>query len=574
MFHTSPGSAGSPRARRKLDIHRKVGNRDRNEFLLGFLEQLDSPVALGTWMLYKYRQFDTLVKRSIDPMHYSSVDLFRRDYAAVRLFSKTKDLPTSIDKKSVAIDSARRAENLCRDTNAFVRGVRDGSVRNLFDSEWFAAKQIIARILGPLPNSFGEGGWSPGRSTACYGDSLSVVHKYTGRLDVTWSAQLHALRELRRSPLWGAAALSADAPCSVLRSALNVVEGNVMITVPKSAKTDRVICYEPHINIWLQLRVGRYLKDRLARNGVDLRDQSVNQRRARHGSRHGHLATIDLSMASDTMSRELVFELLPIDWALYLDDLRSKYTLWPDGEVRENEKFSSMGNGFTFELESLIFYALASAVADNISVYGDDIICPTDSAQRVIAVLSSAGFSVNTEKSYITGPFRESCGSDNFCGFDVTPVYLRSLPKTLEDLLKFHNSISDWCHSDIAPSRGFAELLRRIRRSYPHHLGPAYYGDGHYHVNLDEACPIRARNGWEGWYYKTTTKIFRVSILYGDRVSGRFSGRFSWGALCASLGPKRAREMDSTISQTVDRRQVTYRQIKGLAIEWRDIVWY
>lgn len=573
MLHASSGFAGTRRPVQRRTLRTPVKGRDRDTIIRGFFEQLDSPVALSSWLLYKYGEHCQLVTRSINPMSYQSVESFRRDYAAVRFFAKTADLDTSIDKKQVAIDSARRAEYLCAETNSFVKAVRSGCASNLYDREWFTARKIIARILGPLPKQFGDGGWSPGRTTACYGDTLSVVHKYAGSLDVTWSAQLHALRQLRSAPIWGAAALKADGPCSVLRSALNVTDRNVMITVPKSAKTDRVICYEPHINIWLQLQVGRYLKNRLLKNGVNLTDQSVNQRRARFGSLHGGLATIDLSMASDTMSRELVFELLPIDWALYLDDLRSKKTLWPDGQERVNEKFSSMGNGFTFELESLIFYALASSVTSNVSVFGDDIICPTEAADCVMRVLASAGFSLNKEKSYITGPFRESCGSDNFCGFDVTPVYLRSLPKTLEDLLKLHNQLRFWAERDVAPLREFAAYLRSIRRSYPADLGPTGYGDGHYHTNFDEAQPVRADFGLEGWYYRSWTAVRRTSTIYGDRVLGHFSGGYGWGALCASTGPKPSKQYDGVVLQTADRRQVHYHRNRGLAHVWRDIIW-
>lgn len=245
-----------------------------------------------------------------------------------------------------------------------------------------------------------------------------------------------------------------------------------MITVPKSAKTDRVICYEPHMNIWLQLKVGTYLKGRLLRAGVNLRDQSVNQRRALISSRTGDYATIDLSMASDTLALELVYELLPIDWAIYLDELRSKKTYWPDGVWRENQKFSSMGNGFTFELESLIFYALASAVTPDVSVFGDDIICPTGKANEVIRVLASAGFVVNSAKSFTHGPFRESCGMDGFCGVDVTPVYLRKLPSSRGDVAKLHNAIRAWCERG-SPFTHWALMLRRWRASHPLPLGPS-----------------------------------------------------------------------------------------------------
>lgn len=542
-----------------------------------FLEKLDTPTSLGVWLRYKYGEHAQLIAVKVDQANYltTAVDKFRRDYAATKYFSKAKGLKTGVNLKEVALDSARTAEAICRETNNKIKSFRNGSVRNPVDSEWFRARQIIASILGPLPRRFNPEGWSPGRTSSAYGDKLSSTHKYASQLDVTWSAQLHALREVRQSPSWSASVLDADGPCSILRSGLNVVRGNVMITVPKSAKTDRVICYEPHANIWLQLSVGSFLKHRLMKFGVNLEDQSINQRKALRGSLTRLLATIDLSMASDTLALELVYELLPIDWALYLDELRSKETLWPDGVWRTNEKFSSMGNGFTFELESLIFYALCCAVANNVSVFGDDIIVPTESFERVKHVLENSGFVLNSAKSFAEGNFRESCGMDAFCGVDCTPVYVRDLPKKISDVRKLHNRIRAFVGREIAPSIGWAKMLRNIRHLFPDHFGPSGYGDGHYHTNFAEATPILARerkrySGWEGWLFKSIVPVYRVSSLYGDRIFGRFSGKFSYAVLCTATGPRRTRGAVNSVS---DRRLVVHKTMELLAHEWPDVTY-
>ena len=73
---------------------------------------------------------------------------------------------------------------------------------------------------------------------------------------------------------------------------------------------------------------------------------------------------------------------------------------------------SPMGNGFTFELETLLFYALTMAVCGKgnfvrVSVYGDDIICPTEHAQAVTSILVEAGFQLNLGKSFSSGPFQK-----------------------------------------------------------------------------------------------------------------------------------------------------------------------
>jgi len=357
---------------------RRLGRDVERVIVLDFLEHLDSPRALTVWLLYKYGEHRQLVELSIDPSSYVSPDLFRRDYQATRLLAKHDGLKTGIDTDAVAMSAFLKAEEQCRTTNQRLLLLRSGACASGPESlVFYRARAKIAAILGDVRDldlTAWDPGWSKGRTSSAFGSSLSSTRKYASRLDVTPRARTLALRHLRSAPAWGAAALKADAPCSVLGSALATVEGNTLLVVPKNAKTGRPICYEPHMNIRLQLAVGSYIRNRLRKVGVNLDDQSINQRRARVGSKHGHLATIDLSSASDTIARELVWELLPYDWAALLDDLRSHYTKYPDGSVRRNEKFSSMGNGFTFELESLIFFAVSTAVASDVSVYGDDIV--------------------------------------------------------------------------------------------------------------------------------------------------------------------------------------------------------
>ena len=86
-----------------------------------------------------------------------------------------------------------------------------------------------------------------------------------------------------------------------------------------------------------------------------------------------------------------------------------------------------MGNGFTFPLETLIFWALTASACegdvDSVSVYGDDIICPRERADDVIDTLTMCGFKINLEKSFVEGPFRESCGCDYYKGIDIRPFY-------------------------------------------------------------------------------------------------------------------------------------------------------
>ena len=73
-----------------------------------------------------------------------------------------------------------------------------------------------------------------------------------------------------------------------------------------------------------------------------------------------------------------------LDWFELLDRFRTGSVTYRDKIIKLN-KFSSMGNSYTFELESLIFYSLAVATCSHlgidprdVSVYGDDVIIPAN----------------------------------------------------------------------------------------------------------------------------------------------------------------------------------------------------
>ncbi|EFS6380840.1 hypothetical protein H2Y68_005522, partial [Escherichia coli] len=183
--------------------------------------------------------------------------------------------------------------------------------------------------------------------------------------------------------------------------------------------------------------------------GIDLNDQSINQRLAQQGSVDGSLATIDLSSASDSISDRLVWSFLPPELYSYLDRIRSHYGI-VDGETIRWELFSTMGNGFTFELESMIFWAIVKATqihfgnAGTIGIYGDDIICPSEIAPRVLEALAYYGFKPNLRKTFVSGLFRESCGAHFYRGVDVKPFYIKKPVDNLFALMLILNRLRGW----------------------------------------------------------------------------------------------------------------------------------
>lgn len=380
-----------------------------------------------------------------DPETYPDAESFSRDYLLVSYLSKYKGLQTQIDTKEVALSNFAIAESTCRRTNQFLSEHR----LTIVDPILHRAQMFVAQVLGnfDIRKLDGRERWGPGAAFDLRRNRAYLDSKFA---ELPISVTRDALRPFKRAienDLHWSELILGSFPCgpfSLMPEIFNIVEGSKVVTVDKNAKTDRTIAIEPRGNMFLQKSVGNYLRKRLKRFGVDLDDQGVNQELARDALDLG-LATIDLSMASDTICQQLVFELLPFDWAVYLDQIRSrKYTLDQKSFV-SFEKFSSMGNGFTFELESLLFYALVKASMENekstMSIYGDDIIAPSSDAGTIISTLAYCGFSTNVDKTFIEGPFRESCGRHYFDGRDVTPIYQKEIVNCSQSHIRFANRI-------------------------------------------------------------------------------------------------------------------------------------
>jgi hypothetical protein len=218
------------------------------------------------------------------------------------------------------------------------------------------------------------------------------------------------------------------------------VEGSKATTVPKDNTKVRMICVEPTLNMFFQQGIMSMIVSRLAKVGLSLESlQQTHKHLAQVSSITGLNATIDWSSASDCVSNSLVAWLLPRDWYYYADKFRSKKML-VNGTFVELNMFSTMGNATTFPIETLVFWSLAVAsdyhrikrcslfIPDRdfnrVSVFGDDCIVPALSAQIFIDLGTKLGFRVNTQKTFLEGGFRESCGGDFLFGSDVRPFYL------------------------------------------------------------------------------------------------------------------------------------------------------
>jgi len=288
----------------------------------------------------------------INPRDYTDASSFHKDYTVVSFVRKYKGLNTGVDTRGEALRSFKDSEVTCAWTNWRMRLIRTSL--NDWGGPLFEASRKILEVLGQFNFSkVNQCGWGPGAT-----DDLKRSHAFPDTklfklpISVTQRAYPHFVRQLQGDLHWSSVILGVkvdelSGPFSFLPGVIQVTPGNVIDTVPKSALTDRTIAKEPRGNGFLQKGVGRYIRKRLKSVGIDLDDQGRNQQGASCAQADG-LATLDLSAASDSVSTELVYQLLPIEWAMYMDDIRSQnYRIGKTG-WQKSEKFSSMGNAFTF----------------------------------------------------------------------------------------------------------------------------------------------------------------------------------------------------------------------------------
>ena len=285
-------------------------------------------------------------------------------------------------------------------------------------------------------------------------DFLSKVG--TSRMSAS-NQGLHELyvQAISCDPLWS----SVESTRSKFREA-DIVQGSRLSFVPKTTEISRTICTEPILNMLFQKGIGAVLEDLLVQIcGIDLsRQPDKNRILAQLGSVDGSFGTIDLSSASDSMSIGLVREFFPKHVFDMLEMTRCPLTTLPGGAKVELHMISSMGNAFTFPLQTIFFTSLVYGAYRALSidfnrpfrhslgsfaVFGDDIICDFRSYDLICRLLSICGFSVNVNKSFNTGLFRESCGHDYFLGHNVRGVYISSL-KTSSDRYSAINRLIRW----------------------------------------------------------------------------------------------------------------------------------
>jgi hypothetical protein len=221
-----------------------------------------------------------------------------------------------------------------------------------------------------------------------------------------------------------------------------------VLAVPKTLKGPRIITAEPlsyqycqqAMLTWIRKHVPGFLMP-----AVDFSSQAKSWPYVLQGSIDNSFATMDLSEASDRLSLFAVEVLLGGNESL-LRALHSCRSRWCEVEGQGYfilKKYAGMGNATTFPVQTLCYAicAVACVIWENewkvskksilratslVQVFGDDIVVPAAVVGILGNLLTDFGLEVNYGKTFVKGPFRESCGLDAYAGHDVTPFYYRT----------------------------------------------------------------------------------------------------------------------------------------------------
>jgi len=435
------------------------------------------------------------------------------------LFLKSSLPGDASSRKSAAIRSFVAAERACKRANRRLRyyGSRPDRENPMYRVILCRARELISKVLGNFSDVTLEqildfarpgGGSAIGTKNPA---KVTLPFKLGAqtKLCVSRSALPYARRLVEESPAWFRLHAEVDWSKQTYTLPYEITDTNRIAFVPKDAGTMRSIAVEPHLNLCLQLGVKEYMDRRMTSFGFTPRSQLRNQLAAKTGAACWQswdpLVTMDLKAASDSLSCALVERLLPWDWYAFLVDIRSSHYTLDGAAPVEYQKWSSMGNGFTFPLETLIFWALGRACSSlchsqgDIIVYGDDLVCRRGVAALFMEVLGYCGFKVNTSKSFIFGPFRESCGEDWYGTTRVVPIYLRYMEKLCPtDIYRLLNEVGRALPAPVVALLLRAHRGRPLLRGLPNGDSSSCLWSTDV-LSLKSAGYVRWSKNWQCW---------------------------------------------------------------------------
>lgn len=356
------------------------------------------------------------------------------------------------------------------------------------------ARLIAHRILGEFPGDevvnnvrFGKKSSIGCPLSLAYIDNkLSMFEAFTGTRETSayfFDQVLPGDHILQR--------ILANHDFSSLKEQLNSKHLN-LIEVPKTWKSYRLITPLTLLGLFYSYGIGRIVSDRLKDCGLNISVlQQVHRGLVKGYSLSRTHATADLSAASDSLTSVLLNKVLPRPWynaikKTFVRQLKIGDRMYSTASVLP------MGNGATFPVETLVFYCLIKAIGEltgikgTYSVYGDDLIYPSKIHSYVTAVFPQLHLKLNLDKTFVSYPFRESCGSDFYRGQDVRPFFLRGEEEFLTPvryeafLYKMYNGLTarwdpleirgtlTWLLSELAM---ISNGILRVPPSFPDYSG-------------------------------------------------------------------------------------------------------
>ena len=199
---------------------------------------------------------------TVDESQYTSWIDFYNDYQAAELLSKYDGLEVDVDRGQVALDKFISSEENCQSANMRLAGFHSGAL--VPPDVWQVIKLAsvsIERLLGDFSWVEAEChmGFGPGanrgvprkRAQHWYKFGISnptatgeLAHMARGLVDSShaWLRAMHCLKTGR---------------CF---DDVSIVDSSIFHTVPKNAKTDRVICIEPLMNMYVQKGIGMMIR--------------------------------------------------------------------------------------------------------------------------------------------------------------------------------------------------------------------------------------------------------------------------------------------------------------------------
>ena len=429
--------------------------------------QLRLAAQKGDWSAFTTHLRFLLKEIKVNPRDYEDPMIYYWDNQLVCLLSKYPFQGSEDAGDVAALEDLLSCERKNAETNAIWRSLDEQ--HPLYESVE-AVSRRIHELMGPAPLTqevIDRGSWGPGVNALFDFDFTRTGPEYKFAAKPTLTPYIIPIAStvVASAPLW-------EQGLNLFHGTANrfvLVPGNVFSTVPKKFEVKRGICMEPMLNLWLQMGVESVLLERLLDSDrVNLRTSSMyNQMLAAVGAATGIFCTVDLKSASNNVCRAPIRSVISADWNALLVSLASEYGLLPAAlrnkmsgqnvpESIKYEMLSSMGNGFTFLVETLLFRAIVTSVVPgtwsktdrgmkitwpHVAVFGDDLVFPSAYYTKVVDLLVLFGFTVNEDKTFRDGPFRESCGKDYHGTKMVRPLYISKRLDNGESIVSLANKV-------------------------------------------------------------------------------------------------------------------------------------